>query len=606
MRNFLFFGQILVYILLVNNINAQTKTTNNKGIEQLSAINEKVLEFNGTDQYINCGNNSSLQITGSSFTIETWIYPTNFKTAVWENSIVDHHFVGYVGYGMQFGGNGQFDFDFGDGNSWHNLTSPENALQLNRWQHIAGVYDGSSIKLYVNGNLIAEKTDTASMVPNTSTDLYLCEGNTFSGRFFTGKLDEIRIWKSGKTQAEIQQSMADEISTSDTNLVLYYKFSNFSNNIETDISANSNNGTLINMTDTNYLKGYSMVFPQNLALSLGSNSIIASWDESITGTTDSFYIEVATDKNFIHKINGYNPYYNCGDTLTKTISNLDLGTKYFIRVRCENDSFGDVGAQFVCDSIIVEDITPPQTQLLPDINAECSAIATIPTTTDDYAGVIYGTTNDPTEYYTQGIHTIIWNFDDGNGNSIDIPQKVVIEDITEPEIHCREDVHVLINNVNQTYYIQGNELDLQSCNDNCSIKYITNDYNNRNTLSGSTFNIGNTTILWTVADSVNNISQCIFNINIETTLNINETKNNNDFLIYPNPCNGKFVLNTSLTKKIEKKYIIKLYNIKGEIVFSTPISSYTQNIDVKHLDKGIYILEIESKSYISKKRLIIY
>ena len=595
--------QILLFVILIGTTNAQS-IQNNKNLNQLSAINENVIEFNGTDEYINCGNSSSLQITGNSLTIETWIYPTNFKTAVWENSIVDHHFVGYVGYGIQFGGNGQFDFDFGDGNSWHNLTSPENSLELNRWQHIAGVYDGSSIKLYVNGNLIAETQDTALIVANTFTDLYLCEGNTFSNRFFEGKLDEIRIWKSEKTQSELQQNMADEISTSDTNLVLYYKFANYSSNIETDISVNSNNGTLVNMTDTNYLKGYSMVFPQNLVLSLGSNSIVATWAQSITGTTDSFYLEVATDKDFNNRISGYNPYYNCGDTLTKTITNLNLGTKYYVRVRCENDSFGDVGAQFVCDSIIVEDITPPQALSLPDINAECSAVATIPTTTDDYAGIIYGTTSYPTEYYTQGIHTIIWNFDDGNGNSIDVPQKVVIEDVSEPEIYCHEDVSIMINNINQTYSIETNELDLLSCNDNCAIKYITNDYSNRNSLNGSTFDLGNTTIEWTVADSVDNISHCILNINVETTLNTTEPNINNNFSIYPNPSNGKFIINTF--NNTNSSYLIKIYNIKGDIVFSENTDKSLMNIDASNLAKGIYVIKLENNNFISQKRLIIY
>ncbi|MBN2776967.1 MAG: T9SS type A sorting domain-containing protein, partial [Bacteroidales bacterium] len=58
--------------------------------------------------------------------------------------------------------------------------------------------------------------------------------------------------------------------------------------------------------------------------------------------------------------------------------------------------------------------------------------ATTPTTTDNCSGTITGTTSDPLTYTTQGTHIITWNFDDGNGNSIDVTQNVIVDDITNP------------------------------------------------------------------------------------------------------------------------------------------------------------------------------
>ena len=71
---------------------------------------------------------------------------------------------------------------------------------------------------------------------------------------------------------------------------------------------------------------------------------------------------------------------------------------------------------------------------LADVTGECSATAVAPTTTDACAGVITGTTSDPLSYTTQGTHVITWNFDDGNGNSINVEQNVLFYDITPPEI----------------------------------------------------------------------------------------------------------------------------------------------------------------------------
>ena len=77
---------------------------------------------------------------------------------------------------------------------------------------------------------------------------------------------------------------------------------------------------------------------------------------------------------------------------------------------------------------------------LPDVTGECSATALVPTTTDACAGIITGTTTDPLSYSTQGTHVITWNFDDGNGNSINVDQNVVILDVTPPLTPVLSDV----------------------------------------------------------------------------------------------------------------------------------------------------------------------
>ncbi len=82
-------------------------------------------------------------------------------------------------------------------------------------------------------------------------------------------------------------------------------------------------------------------------------------------------------------------------------------------------------------TITVNDLDPV-TPTLSDITAECSTTVTAPTTTDDCSGVITGTTSDPLTYNEQGTYTITWNFDDGEGNDIDVTQKVIINDVTNP------------------------------------------------------------------------------------------------------------------------------------------------------------------------------
>ena len=78
---------------------------------------------------------------------------------------------------------------------------------------------------------------------------------------------------------------------------------------------------------------------------------------------------------------------------------------------------------------IIEDTQKPIPTLasLPTITGDChTQITTIPTATDACAGTITATTTSPLRYTLPGTYTIVWNYDDGNGNSITQNQTVII------------------------------------------------------------------------------------------------------------------------------------------------------------------------------------
>src|SRR6185436_18966892 len=79
-----------------------------------------------------------------------------------------------------------------------------------------------------------------------------------------------------------------------------------------------------------------------------------------------------------------------------------------------NDGNGNIST--ANQTVIVDDVTAPVVPVIANATGECSASASAPTATDACAGLITGTTNDPTTYNTQGTFTIHWSFNDGNGN----------------------------------------------------------------------------------------------------------------------------------------------------------------------------------------------
>jgi hypothetical protein len=69
------------------------------------------LSFDGTDDRVSCGNDTSVQITGKQLTLEAWIYPTSFKTNPWDCNVIckEDNSANY-GYMLRIGGSGQLNF----------------------------------------------------------------------------------------------------------------------------------------------------------------------------------------------------------------------------------------------------------------------------------------------------------------------------------------------------------------------------------------------------------------------------------------------------------------------------------------------------------------
>ncbi|MCV9928273.1 T9SS type B sorting domain-containing protein [Flavobacterium sp. LS1R49] len=69
----------------------------------------------------------------------------------------------------------------------------------------------------------------------------------------------------------------------------------------------------------------------------------------------------------------------------------------------------------------------PDTTNLPTITGNCHTIvSSIPTATDTCAGVITAITTNPLSYTLPGTYTIVWNYNDGNGNSSSQKQTIIV------------------------------------------------------------------------------------------------------------------------------------------------------------------------------------
>ncbi len=120
---------------------------------------------------------------------------------------------------------------------------------LHRWIHIASTFDGDTIKIYVEGELVAQQADTtqayyAGSVGFSTGYAY----NSYYGgpSYFKGGMDELRIWNYARTQSEIDSSMNSRLTGNEPGLVGYWDFNqNTSDTYALDRTGNGNNGQLV-------------------------------------------------------------------------------------------------------------------------------------------------------------------------------------------------------------------------------------------------------------------------------------------------------------------------------------------------------------------------
>ncbi len=207
------------------------------------------LSFDGVDDIINCGNDSSLRISGTEITLEAMIKVNEFKTQVWAGCIIAKDEMSPDrGYMIRVGDQGTVNFNIGN-TSWNELNTPKNTLSLDTWYHIGAVYDGTSMKIYVNGSLIAEANKSITIGDASGKPLIIGDSPQWSGRVFNGLINECRIWNVARSKEDLIRTMNDTLnsnyySTNDSGLVGYWRFNEGEGQFTSDLTSNANNGIL--------------------------------------------------------------------------------------------------------------------------------------------------------------------------------------------------------------------------------------------------------------------------------------------------------------------------------------------------------------------------
>ena len=169
--------------------------------------------FDGVNDHVAVPDATNLDFT-TALTVEAWIYPVSISVSYptivgkWDAVAVNHR--SYVFHLepsrkviFRVSPNG-LELGFGVGTVISNSSVP-----LNQWTHVAGVYDSSSIKIYINGILDNQVAYIQGIFPGTN-DLAIGAviGGVAPGQSiapFAGRIDEVRLYDCALTQGEVAQ-----------------------------------------------------------------------------------------------------------------------------------------------------------------------------------------------------------------------------------------------------------------------------------------------------------------------------------------------------------------------------------------------------------------
>jgi Concanavalin A-like lectin/glucanases superfamily/Domain of unknown function (DUF1929)/Bacterial Ig domain/Purple acid Phosphatase, N-terminal domain len=164
--------------------------------------NGAALSFNGASNWVTVPDTAALRLAGA-MTLEAWVRPaanTGWRTVLMKErpAGMSYGLYGYDDSGRPpavYGNYGGTDVSAGGGT----------ALALNTWSHLAGTYDGTTMRLYVNGVQVASKARTGALTSSTSP--LRIGGNAAWGEYFSGLIDDVRVYNRALSAAEVGTDM---------------------------------------------------------------------------------------------------------------------------------------------------------------------------------------------------------------------------------------------------------------------------------------------------------------------------------------------------------------------------------------------------------------
>jgi len=158
------------------------------------------MSFDGTNNYIDCGNNSSLDFTTENFTISEWVKLSVMASA----TEIRRGTVVVDGYYTRIDSNGLVRMMTNQSGQKQTTNTASGEITANKWYHIVYIRNGAKGYIYINGS---DKTVTQPTLINPTSSTRNLEIGRYSAADspFPGLIDDVRIYNQALSSAQIKQ-----------------------------------------------------------------------------------------------------------------------------------------------------------------------------------------------------------------------------------------------------------------------------------------------------------------------------------------------------------------------------------------------------------------
>jgi len=159
------------------------------------------ITFDGVDDFITIPHAMSLKPI-DKLTVEMWINPdSGAQSQAWQTLLLNKY-----SHGLRLMPNGRLRAEIYNDSlgKIEYIYSKSGAISYDVWNHVAMTYDGTNIKLYINGNLVAGKLSSGKMRTTNTSPIFI--GKYTNSQVYNGKMDELKIYGKVLSGIEIENS----------------------------------------------------------------------------------------------------------------------------------------------------------------------------------------------------------------------------------------------------------------------------------------------------------------------------------------------------------------------------------------------------------------
>lgn len=164
--------------------------------------------FDGSSAYVSVADDATLDLV-NAVSIAAWVRHDGSALKDWEtivakgNSAYRLHLNGGCEMADSVPGNTQYGFTFGLNGGCSSADLNSNVVPVaNTWYHVAATYDGGTMQIFVNGNLVNSSSYSVPIATNNFA-LSIGENQETPGRFWSGDIDELTIWAGAITAQDV-------------------------------------------------------------------------------------------------------------------------------------------------------------------------------------------------------------------------------------------------------------------------------------------------------------------------------------------------------------------------------------------------------------------